>query len=435
MKIIEFKHRVPENFKKIGASELSVQEKKMAGMTWFWRLVCEPECSDACQVNCPGCRALAAEWESQGRTTAAATAPPVQFRWSNLPTLWNCWSKSVSARALARLNPARRGRAQPAAQTGCGCHTPAGSHAVVTDQSVSGATIKDEVQRHYSAQAMKLAAGPDGGCCAPALPASVSATSMYPADALSSVPGEALLASLGCGNPLARAGLQPGETVLDLGSGGGMDVMVAAARVSPGGKVFGLDSSDEMLTLASASASRVGAGNVEFLKGDLEAIPLPDESVDVIISNCVVNLAPDKDTAMSEAFRVLRPGGRLAISDIVTRQPVPASLRENIVAWAACIGGALSEDEYRDRLHAVGFADIAIYRDREYTAEDAEAAGLSQLLAQSGLDTALRLGFASAGICARKVGSGASVLQVSAGSREPAEAARQQSHDGCGCGK
>jgi SAM-dependent methyltransferase len=408
-------------------------------MTWFWRLVCEPGCSDACQVNCPGCRALASEWESQGRTTIAATAPSIQFRWSNLPTLWNCWSKSVAARALAKLNPARRERAQTAgqqsaAQTGCGCHTPAGSHAMVTDQFISGATIKDEVRRHYSAQALGLAAGPDGDCCAPALPASVSATPMYSADALSSVPGEALLASLGCGNPLARAGLQPGETVLDLGSGGGMDVMVAAARVSPGGKVFGLDSSDEMLTLARASASRVGAGNVEFLKGDLEAIPLPDESVDVIISNCVVNLAPDKDTAMSEAFRVLRPGGRLAISDIVTRQPVPAPLRENIAAWAACIGGALSEDEYRDRLHVAGFADIAIYRDREYTAEDAEAAGLSQVLAQSGLDTALRLGFASAGICARKEGSGASPQHTSAGAREPAAMARQQSPGGCGCG-
>lgn len=369
----------------------------MVSVAWFWRLVCEPDCSDACQVNCPGCRALAAEWESQGRITAAGTAPAVKFRWSNFPVLWNCWRKSASARMLARLSPTRRGRERAAtAQTGCSCHT---------QVPASAAAIKDEVQRHYSAQAQALAACGDDGCCMPALPAQVSAVPMYSADQVSSLPGETLLASLGCGNPLARADLAPGEIVLDLGSGGGMDVVVAAARVAPGGKVFGLDASEDMLDLARTSASRVGASNVEFLKGDLESIPLPDQSVDVIISNCVVNLAPDKDTAMSEAFRVLRPGGRLAISDIVTRHPVPAPIRESITAWAACIGGALSEDEYRDRLDAAGFTDIEIHRDREYTAQDAEAAGLSQILAQAGLDTALRLGFASAGICARKQGS------------------------------
>jgi arsenite methyltransferase len=368
----------------------------MTSMAWFWRLVCEPDCSDACQVNCPGCRALAPEWESQGKITAAATAPAVKFRWSNFPVLWNCWSKSASARMLARLSPTRRGRERAAAGlTGCSCH----AHA-----PASAAAIKDEVQRHYSAHAQALAACGDDGCCTPALPAEVSALPMYSADQMSNLPGEALLASLGCGNPLARADLAPGEVVLDLGSGGGMDVMVAAGRVAPGGKVFGMDASNEMLALAQAGAARVGAGNVEFVKGDLESIPLPDESVDVIISNCVVNLAPDKDTAMSEAFRVLKPGGRLAISDIVTRQPVPAPIKENLAAWAACIGGALSEDEYRARLDAAGFTSIAIYRDREYTAQDAEAAGLSQILAQAGLDTALRLGFASAGICARKEG-------------------------------
>lgn len=376
----------------------------MVSTAWFWRLVCEPDCSDACQVNCPGCRAMAAEWESQGRITAAATAPAVEFHWSNFPVLWNCWRKSASARMLARLSPTRRGRERAAtAQTGCSCHTPV----------ASSEAIKDEVQRHYSAQAQALAGCGDSGCCTPALPAQVSAVPMYSADQVSNVPGEALLASLGCGNPLARADLAPGEVVLDLGSGGGMDVMVAAARVAPGGKVFGLDASEDMLDLARASASRVGARNVEFVKGDLESIPLPDQSVDVIISNCVVNLAPDKDSAMSEAFRVLRPGGRLAISDIVTRHPVPAPIRESMTAWAACIGGALSEDEYRDRLDAAGFTDIEIHRDREYTAQDAEAAGLSQILAQAGLDTALRLGFASAGICARKEGH----TQVAAGSQ------------------
>jgi len=374
----------------------------MASMAWFWRLVCEPDCSDACQVNCPGCRALAPEWESQGRVTAAATAPAIDFRWSNLPTLWNCWSKSVSARMLARLNPARRGRAQATGQAGCGCHAPTASHTAMQDPTASNTAIKAEVQRHYSAQALALSGCGDSGCCTPALPEQLSAVPMYAAQEVGNLPGEALLASLGCGNPLARADLRPGEVVLDLGSGGGMDVMVAAGRVAPGGKVFGLDSSEEMLSIARNGAARVGASNVEFLKGDLESVPLPDESVDVIISNCVVNLAPDKDTAMSEAFRVLRRGGRLAISDIVTRQPVPAPLRENMTAWAACIGGALSEDEYRDQLEAAGFTDVAIYRDREYTAQDAEAAGLSQVLAEAGLDTALRLGFASAGICARK---------------------------------
>ena len=402
----------------------------MAKMTWFWRLVCEPDCSDACQVNCPGCRALAPEWESQGRFTTAATAPAIDFRWSNLPVLWRCWSRSASARMLARLSPTRRGRARAASVSACSCHAPA----AVQDLTSSGAAIKDEVRRHYSAQAQALTASADGGCCTPALPAQVSAVPMYSADDMSIPPGEALLASLGCGNPLARADLAPGEVVLDLGSGGGMDVMVAAARVAPGGKVFGLDASDDMLAMARANASRIGAGNVDFLKGDLEAIPLPDESVDVIISNCVVNLAPDKDTAMKEAFRVLKPGGRLAISDIVTRQPVPAPLKESITAWAACIGGALSEDEYRDRLDTAGFTDIAIYRDREYTAQDAAAAGLTQILAQAGLDTALRLGFASAGICARKTGDAAATPAASAIGARAGKAASGGCGTGCGCG-
>lgn len=395
----------------------------MAKMTWFWRLVCEPDCSDACQVNCPGCRALAGEWESQGRVTPAATAPPLKFRLRSLPTLWGCWSKSVSARTLARLNPIRRGRSEAADPAGCGCHT----------TTATSTAIKDEVRRHYSAQAQAITAEA-GGCCAPALPEQVSAVPMYSTDDLSSVPGEALLASLGCGNPLARADLKPGEIVLDLGSGGGMDVMVAAARVAPGGTVFGLDSSDEMLAMARAGAAKVGANNVTFLKGDLEAIPLPDESVDVIISNCVVNLAPDKDTAMAEAFRVLRPGGRLAISDIVTRQPVPDLLKESLTAWAACIGGALSETEYRERLRAAGFTDVEVRRDRKYTAEDAAAAGLSQLLEQTGLDAALRLGFTSASVGARKAAGGTSAGEAAAKAREPVPAAARQQSGGCGCG-
>lgn len=394
----------------------------MANLRWFWRLVCEPDCSEACQVNCPGCRELADEWESQGRVTPAATAPPVTFRIRSLPTLWNCWSKSVSARMVARLIPGRRAGGELASQAGCSCHAPA----------ASSVAIKDEVRRYYSQQAQAVAAQAGGDCCTPALPAEISAAPLYSADELSSVPAEALLASLGCGNPLARADLKPGEVVLDLGSGGGMDVMVAAARVAPDGKVFGLDASDEMLTLSRANASKVGAANVEFLKGDMEAIPLPDDSVDVIISNCVVNLAPDKGKALSEAFRVLRPGGRLTISDIVTKHPVPALLKESLTAWAACIGGALSETEYRDRLSAAGFAGIEISRDREYTAEDAAAAGLSHLLEQTGLDAALRLGFASTSVRARKAGSEPGGREAG-DARTPMAAAQPQRGCGCGC--
>jgi arsenite methyltransferase len=370
-------------------------EMQMVSMTWFWRLVCEPDCSESCRVNCPGCRELAGEWESQGIATPATTAPPVKFRWRKLPALWNCWSKSVSARMLARLNPVRRERSggEAAASAACGCHVPADS----------GAVIREEVRRHYSAQAP--------------------------------------LASHGCGDPLARADLKPGEVVLDLGSGGGTDAMAAAARVSPGGTVIGLDSSEEMLAMASAGAVKVGASNIQFLKGDLEAVPLPDESVDVIISNCAVNLAPDKDRALGEAFRVLRPGGRLAISDIVTRVPVPVPLKESLSAWAACIGGALSEDEYRDRLDAAGFTGIVISRDREYTAQDVEAAGLSDLLAEAGLDMAPRLGFASAGVCATKAGSRPQLDQILAGERKPMMAGGRElqmavvphQSGGCGC--
>jgi SAM-dependent methyltransferase len=310
--------------------------------------------------------------------------------------MWSCWSKSVSARMIARLNPFHHRQESPA-PAGCGCQAPADP----------GAVIKDEVRKHYSAQAQAITAQLGSDCCTPALPQEISARPMYAAGDLNGVPAEALLASLGCGNPLARANLKPGEVVLDLGSGGGMDVVAAAARVSPGGAVYGLDSSEEMLAMARGNAAKAGASNVQFLKGDLEAVPLPADSVDVIISNCVVNLAPDKDLALSEAFRVLRPGGRLAISDIVTREPVPPPLKESLAAWAACIGGALSEDEYRDRLAAAGFAQIEISRDREYTAQDADVAGLTDLLAQAGLDTALRLGFASAGVCARKAADSA----------------------------
>jgi arsenite methyltransferase len=378
----------------------------MAGMTWFWRLVCSPDCSEACQVNCPGCSALAGEWEQQGRQTVAVAPHQGPFLWSRAGELWGCWSRSVSARALARLRPGRSSATTSAGApliSGCGCHS--GEVATAMPIALStDAAVKDEVRRHYSDQASSVVASAQSGCCSPALPADVSCTTEYDEKELQALPAEALMASLGCGNPLAHASLKPGEVVLDLGSGGGMDVMVAAARVSPGGRVIGLDMSVEMLELARSNAAKVGAANVEFRQGDLEAVPVADESVDVIISNCVVNLAPDKSRALREAHRVLRPGGRLTISDIVTREPVPAELKADLTAWAACLGGALTDVEYRQHLAAAGFVDIEVERGREYTAADAESAGLGPLLARLGMGDALRLGFASTSVRARKAG-------------------------------
>ena len=185
------------------------------------------------------------------------------------------------------------------------------------------------------------------------------------------LPEAAVLASLGCGNPTALAQLQPGETVLDLGSGGGIDVLLSARRVGPTGKAYGLDMTDEMLALARENQKKAGVENVEFLKGEIEAIPLPDNSVDVIISNCVINLSGDKDRVLKEAFRVLKPGGRFAVSDIVTRGEVPEQIRKNVLAWAGCIAGALEESEYAGKLASAGFEAIGIEPTRIYQGEDA----------------------------------------------------------------
>ena len=188
-------------------------------------------------------------------------------------------------------------------------------------------------------------------------------------------------ASLGCGNPTALATLNPGETVLDLGSGGGIDVILSARRVGPTGRAFGLDMTDEMLALARENAHAAGVENVDFLKGQIERVPLPDRSVDVIISNCVINLASDKDVALREALRVLKPGGRFAVSDVVIRGQLPADVRRSMELWAGCIAGALTEDEYRSKLTAAGFVDIDIETTRVYDVDDARA-----LLTESGLD-------------------------------------------------
>jgi len=187
----------------------------------------------------------------------------------------------------------------------------------------------------------------------------------------SELPVAAVLASQGCGNPTALAELRPGETVLDLGSGGGIDVLLSARRVAPGGKAYGLDMTDDMLALAHENQKRSGIENVEFLKGQIENIPLPDRSVDVVISNCVINLSADKDRVLRETFRVLRPGGRFAVSDIVTRGQIPAELRANMKLWVDCVAGALEENEYKAKLAAAGFEQIEVEPTRVYTAEDA----------------------------------------------------------------
>ncbi|WP_447983761.1 arsenite methyltransferase [Nitrospira sp. Nam74] len=205
---------------------------------------------------------------------------------------------------------------------------------------------------------------------------------LYEAQETDGLPAEAVRASFGCGNPTMLATIQPGETVLDLGSGGGIDVLLSARRVGPTGKVYGLDMTDEMLELARENQRKVGMTNVEFLKGEIEAIPLPDNSVDVIISNCVVNLSPDKDQVLKEAFRVLKPGGRLAVSDIVVRGAMPKEIRQSVELWAGCVAGALEQTAYLEKLKASGFEEASIEPTRIYTADDAK-----DFLVGAGLDS------------------------------------------------
>jgi SAM-dependent methyltransferase len=242
--------------------------------------------------------------------------------------------------------------------------------------------IKDMVREHYGSRIQSAtpccgpAADAAGGCCGGASGcATPTEVALYGADALAALPQGVTTTSFGCGNPIALAGLQPGEVVLDLGSGGGLDVLLAAQRVGPEGYVYGLDMTDEMLAVARRNAEQAGASNVEFLKGDIEAIPLPSESVDVIISNCVVNLSPDKGQVLRDAFRVLRPGGRLAISDIVVDGdldglPVGEAQIRAALSWAGCIAGALTKGEYLALLAGAGFERAAVDVRQRYTAED-----------------------------------------------------------------
>jgi SAM-dependent methyltransferase len=239
--------------------------------------------------------------------------------------------------------------------------------------------IKRRVQERYAAVARRVAEG--SGCCGGPIHCTPITRDLYTVEEVAGIPREALQASLGCGNPTALAELRPGDVVLDLGSGGGLDALLAARRVGPAGRVYGLDMTDEMLELARDHARRAGVSNVAFLRGEMEAIPLPDATVDVIISNCVVNLSPDKDRVLAEAFRVLRPGGRLALADIVVRRPVGPTVRRSVEAWIGCLAGALEEHDYRARLARAGFVEIALEPLRLYGVEDVREA-----LAATGLD-------------------------------------------------
>jgi len=241
---------------------------------------------------------------------------------------------------------------------------------------VTGERIKDTVKAKYGQAAIRVLGGVGGTCgCDPV------SSNLYEAVETAALPEGAVLASLGCGNPTALAELHEGEVVLDLGSGGGIDVLLSARRVGSTGKAYGLDMTDEMLALARENQRKAGVTNVEFLKGEIEHIPLPDASVDVIISNCVINLSADKRRVLGEAFRVLRPGGRFAVSDVVVRGEVPAVVRRSMELWVGCVAGALEEEQYKGLLAGVGFVDVGVEPTRIYEFEDARA-----VLTGAGLD-------------------------------------------------
>lgn len=250
---------------------------------------------------------------------------------------------------------------------------------------MSTSNIKEVVKEKYGQAALRAAAGGKNSCCG-AAPSGLNCSdpitgNLYDESQITQLPETAVLASLGCGNPAALAQLKPGEVVLDLGSGGGIDVLLSAKRVGPAGRAYGLDMTDEMLALANENKEKAGVTNVEFLKGEIESIPLPDNSIDVIISNCVINLSADKNRVLHEAFRVLKPGGRLAVSDVVTRGEMPAEIRKSVLLWVGCVAGALEENEYRQKLSASGFERIEVEPTRIYRVEDAR-----EFLAAEGVD-------------------------------------------------
>jgi arsenite methyltransferase len=244
--------------------------------------------------------------------------------------------------------------------------------------------IREIVKEKYGLAALQVKEGRSACCCsspASGLSGDPITSNLYEENQKTDLPHTALQASLGCGNPTALAELKPGEVVLDLGSGGGIDVLLSGKRVGPTGRAYGLDMTDEMLELARENQRKAGAENVEFLKGTIEEIPLPDNSVDVIISNCVVNLSSDKDRVLREAFRVLKPGGRLAVSDVVTKGEMPAAIKKSIELWIGCIAGALAEEEYVSKLAAAGFADISVEPTRIYRIDEAR-----EFLSSAGID-------------------------------------------------
>ncbi|HEX2832738.1 MAG TPA: arsenite methyltransferase [Thermoanaerobaculia bacterium] len=242
-------------------------------------------------------------------------------------------------------------------------------------------TIKDAVRERYAEAARQVVTTKNASCCGSSRKQDPITSDLYASDQTSALPEEAVLASLGCGNPTLLAQLHEGETVLDLGSGGGIDVLLSAKRVGATGKAYGLDMTDEMLALANANREKAGVTNVEFLKGEIENIPLPDNSVDVIISNCVINLSADKPKVLREAFRVLKPGGRFAVSDVVRRGEIPEAIAKNVELWIGCVAGALEVNEYQRSLQDAGFEGVSIEPTRIYQLEDARA-----FLTEAGID-------------------------------------------------
>jgi SAM-dependent methyltransferase len=250
---------------------------------------------------------------------------------------------------------------------------------------MSATGIKDVVRQKYGEAALSVRANEKASCCDSSCCGGASdpiSSDLYSSGETAGLPEGAVLASLGCGNPTALAELNPGDVVLDLGSGGGIDVLLSAGRVGPTGKAYGLDMTDEMLDLARENQRKAGATNVEFLRGEIENIPLPDASVDVIISNCVINLSADKRRTLQEAFRVLKPGGRFAVSDVVIRGEVPEAVRRSMELWVGCVAGALEEQEYQGLLRETGFVDVGLEPTRIYEFEDAQA-----VLRGAGLDS------------------------------------------------
>jgi len=269
--------------------------------------------------------------------------------------------------------------------------------------------IKDVVREKYGEAARRVGTGAKGGCCGTSTSCCTDpiTSNLYDAAQAGEIPDDALAASLGCGNPTALAELAPGETVLDLGSGGGIDVLLSARRVGPTGMAFGLDMTDDMLALAERNKEASGLSNVHFLKGEIETIPLPANSVDVIISNCVINLSGDKDRVLREAFRVLKPGGRFAVSDVVVRGEIPPAIRRSMELWAGCVAGALSDTDYLQKLAAAGFEEAAIEVTRVYGADDARDLFAGQGAEVEGLADAVDGKLVSAFVRATKPASGA----------------------------